>query len=88
LSSAHTESGKSQISICIVIATLLQVIGSGVRALFSFWGIKISDNREAYVEHIQKVEIDPHWLRAAQIGLILLVIGILMSGIIAYNTAP
>ena len=63
-----------------LLATLLQVLGTIVLALFSLYGIKISDNKDAYLEGIQKVEISRKGLRASQAALIALVIGLVLSG--------
>jgi len=62
-------------------ATFLQVLGTLVLALFSFYGLKISENKDAYLEGIQKVEIKTCWLRASQIALIILLLGIVLSGL-------
>jgi hypothetical protein len=63
-----------------LLAIVLQVFGTTVLALFSFYGIKISDNKDAYLEGIQKVEISVNWLRASQVALVALVVGLVLSG--------
>ncbi len=71
-----------------LLATLLQVSGTIVLALFSFYGIKISDNKDAYLEGIQKVEISRKWLRASQAALVSLVIGLFLSGWTSLASIP
>lgn len=71
-----------------LLATVLQVFGTIVLALFSFYGIKISDNNDAYIEGIQKVEISIKWLRASQGALIALVLGLILSGGVSIATIP
>lgn len=66
-----------------LLATVLQVLGTIVLALFSFYGIHISDNKDAYLEGIQKVEISVKWLRASQGALVTLVVGLVLSGAIS-----
>ena len=68
-------------SALLFFATFLQVLGTLVLALFSFYGLKISENKDAYLEGIQKVEIKTCWLRASQIALIILLLGIVLSGL-------
>ena len=71
-----------------LLATVLQVLGTIVLALFSFYGIKISDNEAGYCEGIQKVEIDIKWLRASQCALVALVVGLVLSGGVALASIP
>ena len=71
---------KANMLVLVALATALQLAGTTVLALFSFYGIKISENEEAYFEGVQKVEINSKWLRASQIGLLLLLLGILLAG--------
>lgn len=71
---------KSYMYWTLVAATALQIAGTAILAAFSFWGVKISENKEAYVVGIQKVEMSSKWLRAAQLGLLTLLLGIGLSG--------
>jgi hypothetical protein len=64
----------------VLCGTLLQFAGTTVLALFSFYGIKISENKDAYIEGIQKVELSLKWLRASQVALAVLLVGIIVSG--------
>jgi hypothetical protein len=64
----------------VLSATVLQFAGTTVLALFSFYGIKISENKEAYIEGVQKVEVSLKWLRASQVALVVLLVGIAVSG--------
>lgn len=64
----------------VLFATMLQIFGTTVLALFSFYGIKISENRDAYLEGIQKVEVSVKWLRASQAALVALLVGPVLSG--------
>lgn len=63
-------------------SAVLQIIGTLILALFSFHGIKITASHNTYVNNkpITHVTIVPGWLRAAQIGLIILLLGIFISG--------
>lgn len=71
---------KEHMFAIVLSATLLQVAGTTVLALFSFYGIKISDNKDAYIEGVQKVEVSLNWLRASQVALVVLLVGIVISG--------
>lgn len=64
----------------VLSATVLQFAGTTVLALFSFYGIKISENKDAYIEGVQKVEVSLKWLRASQVALVVLLVGIAVSG--------
>ena len=72
---------KSYMCWTLVAATALQFVGTAILAAFSFWGIKIAENKDAYLVGIQKVEMSNKWLRAAQLGLITLLLGIGLSGL-------
>lgn len=72
---------RSHMFYIVLFATFFQVSGTLVLALFSFYGLKITENKEAYIEGVQKVEIKTCWLRASQAALLLLVIGIVFSGL-------
>lgn len=71
---------KANMFAVTLLATVLQIFGTIVLALFSFCGINISDNKVAYVEGIQKVEISIKWLKASQFALVALVVGLVLSG--------
>ncbi len=71
---------KEHMFVVVLSATVLQLAGTTVLALFSFYGIKISKNKDAYIEGIQKVEISLKWLRASQFALVVLLVGIVVSG--------
>lgn len=71
---------KEHMFLVVLWATVLQFAGTTVLALFSFYGIKISENKDAYIEGIQKVEVSLVWLRASQIALVVLLVGIVVSG--------
>jgi len=71
---------KEHMFAVVLWATVLQIAGTIVLALFSFYGIKISENVGAYIEGIQKVEVNMNWLRAAQGALVVLLVGIVLSG--------
>lgn len=62
---------------------ILQIIGTLVLALFSFRGIKISPSSNTFVsgKPVTHVTIVAPWLRAAQVGLVLLLVGLFISGI-------
>lgn len=63
-----------------IIATILQVVGTVLIAWFSFRGLSIEENREAYAEGIQKVSVVKRLLDAARLGTVLLVLGLLIGG--------
>lgn len=71
----------------ILVATALQISGTSVLALFSFYGLSITENKDAYIEGVPKVEIKNCWLRASQSALILLLLGILLSGLASITSA-
>lgn len=71
-----------------LLATALQVFGSILLAFFSFYGIKISDNKDAYLDGIQKIEISIKWLRASQGALVALVVGLVLSGGVSLASIP
>lgn len=73
---------------CITfLATALQVLGTSVLALFSFYGLSITENKDAYIEGVPKIEIKNCWLRASQVALIVLLLGILLSGVASLASA-
>ena len=78
---------KSHMFYITLLATALQVAGTLVLALFSFYGLSITENRDAYNECVPKVEIKNYWLRASQVALILLLLGILLSGLASLASA-
>ncbi len=72
---------------CIIVAGLLQGIGTLLLGLFSFCGLEIKPNPDAYIEGVQAVSIKRGWLVAAQIGLFALFVGIVISTITSYQAA-
>jgi len=74
---------KENIVILTNITFVLQLLGTVCLSLFSLYGIEISDNKEAIIEGIQTVKIAPLWLRIAQLSLITLIVGIMLSWIIS-----
>lgn len=78
---------KTNMFYVVFLATFLQVLGTLVLALFSFYGLKISENKEAYIEGVQKVEMKTCWLRASQFALVILLIGIALSGVASLASA-
>lgn len=73
--------------ICIAIATFLQASGTLALSLFSFYGLTIKPNTDAYIEGVQHVKFDPSWLRTGRIGLILVLLGMILQGIVSYRVA-
>lgn len=63
------------------ISVLLQVVGTVMITLFSFYGLKIKTDSTVYSEGTPKsnVYIDEVWLNIARIGLVLLILGMLSS---------
>jgi hypothetical protein len=78
---------KSNMFCITLLATIFQVFGTLVLALFSFFGLSITENKDAYIEGIPKVEIKIGWLRASQIALVVLLVGILLSGVTSLANA-
>lgn len=74
---------KSNIFFTVLISTALQILGTLILALFSFYGLEISNDEDAYVQGIQKVEIRPHWLSASKFALIILLVGLTLSGLVS-----
>lgn len=74
---------KNNMTYLVGFSAVLQIIGTLVLALFSFNGIKITASQNTYVNNkpITHVTLAPGWLAAAQIGLIILLLGIFISGI-------
>lgn len=74
---------KTNMVYLVGLSAILQIIGTLVLALFSFSGIKISPSSNTFVngKPVTHVTIVGGWLRAAQVGLILLLAGIFISGI-------
>ena len=72
---------KSNMFCVTLLATALQAVGTLVLALFSFYGLSITENKDAYIENVPKVKIKNAWLRASQVALVLLLLGILLSGL-------
>lgn len=80
---------KTNMVYLVGLSAILQIIGTLVLALFSFSGIKISPSPNTFVNgkpvtHVTIVDI---WLRTARVGLILLLVGIFISGIIGIIAA-
>lgn len=48
---------KSNMFCVTLIATTLQAVGTLVLALFSFYGLSITEDKDAYMEGVPKVEI-------------------------------
>lgn len=67
------------------LSAALQLIGTLVLALFSFRGVKIFPSSNTFINGKPNthVTIVGAWLRAAQVGLILLLLGIFVSGVAA-----
>lgn len=74
---------KNNMTYLVGLSAVLQIIGTLVLALFSFHGIKITASSNVFVNGKPNthVAIVSGWLRAAQVGLILLLLGIFISGI-------
>jgi len=74
---------KDHMVYLVGLSAILQIIGTLVLALFSFRGIKVSPSLTTYVngKAVTHVTIVDGWLRAAQIGLTLLLVGISLSGV-------
>ena len=70
-----------------LLATALQAVGTLVLALFSFYGLSITEDKDAYLKGILKVEVKNVWLRASQVALVLLLLGILLSGLASLASA-
>lgn len=78
---------KSNMFCVALLATALQAVGTLVLALFSFYGLSITESKEAYIEGVPKVVIKNGWLRASQVALLLLLLGILFSGLASLASA-
>lgn len=78
---------KSNMFCVVLLATALQAVGTFVLALFSFYGLSINESKDAYIDGVSKVEIKTGWLRVSQIALILLLLGILFSGLASLASA-
>jgi len=83
---------KTYMVYLVGFSAILQIIGSLVLALFSFKGIKITPSSNVHVngKPVTHVTIVYGWFLAARAGLIILLVGIFLSGIagvIAYVPA-
>lgn len=74
---------NSHLFFITLLSTVFQVSGTLVLALFSFYGLSITENKDSYIEGVPKVEIKNCWLRASQVALTLLLLGILLSGLVS-----
>jgi hypothetical protein len=74
---------KTYMVYLVGFSAILQIIGTLVLALFSFEGIKISPSPNVCVNGnpVTHVTIINGWLLAARVGLIILLVGIFISGI-------
>jgi uncharacterized membrane protein len=74
---------KTNMAFLVGFSAILQIIGTLVLALFSFVGIKISPSPNVYMNRkpATHVAINRRWLLAARAGLIVLLVGIFLSGI-------
>lgn len=76
--------------VCVlVVATALQVVGTLILSLFSFFGIKIATSNDTKIngKDVTHVQLSPNWLRLAKVGLILLLLGMFLSGVVSVVTA-
>ena len=69
----------------IVVAGVLQGLGTLMLSLFSFYGLQIAQNQETYLEGTPKVSIDRLWMRVARVGLLALLAGIVIGTFASYN---
>lgn len=69
--------------IIIVIATILQVVGTAILTLFSFKGFVVTENPTVFIngKPSTHVTFNKFWLIPSRIGLIFLLVGIAMSGV-------
>ena len=73
---------KANMVCMVLISAVMQIIGTLVLALFSFFGIEItvSKNNFSNGKPITHVTMNERWLGAARLGLIILLLGIFLSG--------
>lgn len=74
---------KNNMVYLVGFSAILQIIGTLVLAMFSFDGIKITPSPNARVngKPVTHVTIVNGWLLAARAGLIILLVGLFLSGI-------
>ena len=74
---------KTNMVYLVGVSAVLQFTGTLLLALFSINGIKIDPEKSVRVNNkpITHVSIVNGWLSAARIGLIILLVGIFLSGI-------
>ncbi|WP_048305802.1 hypothetical protein [Halomonas sp. PR-M31] len=65
----------------VLVGAALQIFGSAVLGLFSFLGLKISENKDAYIEGTLMVEVPSGWMWAAKISLVVLLVGVAISAL-------
>ena len=80
---------KAHSATSLAIATVLQVAGTLLLSLFSFFGVKItaSPNVRVNGRPVTHVEFATSWLNWAKAGLILLLVGILLAGTVSVAAA-
>lgn len=67
----------------LMLSTSLQLIGTILVTLFSFYGIKIDSSADTFVNNkpVTHTYIDKKWLNIARAGLTFLVLGIAVSAL-------
>jgi hypothetical protein len=65
------------------VSSFLQFGGTLILALFSFYGFKNVEDKDAYLERSWMTVIIPGWLWASRCGLIALLLGIFGSWLVS-----
>lgn len=74
----------------VLFALTLQIFGTAILGLFSFYGIQIDKSKNSFAngKPVTHVTINKAWLNLARAGLILLLVGIGMGGWATIATLP
>ncbi len=70
---------QDQIYLIVFLGATLQIFGTFILGLFSFFGLREYEDKEVYMEGTYRVTIHKGWKIAAQIGLLSLLFGIALS---------
>lgn len=65
----------------VFTGAVLQILGSAILGLFSFLGLKVTENKDAYVEGALMVEVPKGWMLSAKISLVVLLVGVTLSAL-------
>lgn len=73
---------KNHLHLTVFISVALQIIGTAILGLFSFYGLTITQSQTVFSkgQPMAHVSVNTKWLQGARAALILLLLGIFLSG--------